>query len=73
MNDKTKVNWREPLPLQCPPSNAEKPVNASVYYRLANSAPATDIDSHRKLYPDKIFKDECDALSLSIFNLKIAL
>jgi hypothetical protein len=62
--------WSEPLPDQCPPSDAQE-TDGEKFYRLVNSIPATDVDfqSHRLLFPHQIFGvGECQARSLSLSN-----
>lgn len=63
--------WAEPLPEDCPPSEAWEPDN-EVYYRLIDGYPPTprDFFSVRKLKPKRNFRDasECETLGLSVFN-----
>ena len=62
--------WKEELPDNCPPEDAKAP-NEKELYRLVSSNPPTDndFDSHRALYPNKIFNvSDCQAHSISIIN-----
>ena len=69
--------YRELLPDDCPPDDAEKIDAARFVYRLVRNNPPTDDDflSQRAERPDQIFRDvtECQARGLSVFtNLNIA-
>ena len=69
--------YREPLPDDCPPDDAEEIDAARFVYRLVQNNPPTDDDfrSQRAERPDQIFRDvtECQARGLSVFaNLNIA-
>lgn len=64
------MEWAEPLPINCPPQDAQSP-NGNSYYRLIESLEPSEIDflSHRMRWPDKKFSaSECRARSLSIFD-----
>lgn len=65
----SSLSWFEDLPPDCPPTAARIPKD-EIYYRLAKNYPPAieDFYSHRNLYPNKKFGDECKARSLSIFN-----
>lgn len=61
--------WFEDLPVECPPNAATEVVVPETFYRLAQSPIITDEDfwSHRKLWPNKVFKTtECITRAVSI-------
>lgn len=62
--------YREPLPDDCPPDDAEEINALRIVYRLVRNNPPTDADfrSQRALYPDKAFRYECRARGLSVFE-----
>ena len=61
----TAMTYREPLPEDCPPDNAQEITAPRVVYRLVRSNPPTDDDfrSQREERPDQVFHDvtECRA------------
>lgn len=64
--------WAEPLPEDCPPSEAWEP-DDEVYYRLVDDPEypkPEDFYSVRKLTPNRNFKgvSECETLGLSVFD-----
>lgn len=67
--DTEHMEWAEPLPAECPPSDATSPNNEE-YFRLVETIPPSESDFHsqRMLYPNKQFRtSECRARSLSLF------
>ena len=64
------MTYREPLPDDCPPDEAEEIDAPRVVYRLVHNNPPTDQDfqSQRAERPDRIFRNisECQALGLSV-------
>ena len=63
--------FRESLPPDCPPDDAEVVSSGLVVYRLVAKATPTegDFDSERAKYPNKKFNtDECHALGVSVFT-----
>ena len=71
------MSYREPLPDDCPPNDAEGIDAPRIVYRLVRNNPPTDDDfrSQRAERPEQIFRDvtECQARGLSVFtNLNIA-
>ena len=62
--------YREPLPDDCPPDNAEEIDSPRAVYRLVRNNPATDDDfrSQRAERPGRIFRNvtECQARGLSV-------
>lgn len=62
--------YREALPQDCPPGNADEIRSPRVVYRLVRSNPPTDDDfrSQRSENPTRIFKNvtECQARGLSV-------
>ena len=65
------MNYREPLPDDCPPDDAEEITAPRVVYRLVRNNPPTDDDfrSQRAERPDRVFRDvnECQARGMSVF------
>ena len=65
------MNYREPLPENCPPDEAEEIAAPRLVYRLVRSNPPTDDDfqSQQAEKPDRVFQDvtECQARGLSVF------
>lgn len=69
--------YREPLPEDCPPDDADEIRSPRVVYRLVRNNPPTNDDfrSQRAELPERIFRDvtECQARGLSVFvNLNTA-
>lgn len=64
-----KYDWYEELPDMCPPSDAMPPQNRT-FYRVAKGNPAEDSDfySHKMLYIEKHYTNECIARAVSIFE-----
>ena len=64
------MTYREPLPDDCPPDEAEEIDAPRVVYRLVRNDPPTDDDfqSQRAERPDRIFRNitECQARGLSV-------
>ena len=64
------MTYREPLPDECPPDEAEEIDAPRVVYRLVRSNPPTDDDFRSQLAerPDRIFRNitECQARGLSV-------
>jgi hypothetical protein len=63
------MSFREPLPANCPPLEAEAVVADRVVFRLVRTAPPTldDFRSQREEKPDTIFRvSECQARGLSV-------
>jgi hypothetical protein len=63
--------WVEPLPADCPPTDAWVPDGES-YYRLVSSIPPTERDfySQRRLWPAKMFsQSECTARACSLLAM----
>ena len=65
------MNYREPLPENCPPDEAEEIAAPRLVYRLVCNNPPTDDDfqSQQAERPDRVFQDvpECQARGLSVF------
>ena len=65
------MTYREPLPEDCPPDEAEEITALRVVYRLVRSDPPNDDDfrSQRAERPNQIFRDvtECQARGVSVF------
>lgn len=64
------MNWSEPLPNLCPPSDAAS-AGGHIVYRITESNPPTskDFESHRAKYPNRTFQvNECQSRSISVFN-----
>lgn len=65
------MNYREPLPEDCPPDAAEEIRETRDVFRLVRSSPPTETDfrSQRAERPDSVFPDvtECQARGLSVF------
>lgn len=62
--------WAEPLPKDCPPSEAWEP-NNEIYYRLVDNPPtAKNFVSNRVLQPQRELKNvsECEARGLSVYD-----
>jgi hypothetical protein len=65
-----QMEWAEPLPPDCPPTDAEPP-NDQEFYRLAGTIPPRESDfySFRELHPDQPLKyDECLERSCTLFD-----
>ena len=64
------MTYREPLPEDCPPDNAEEITEPRVVYRLVRSNPPTDDDfrSQRAEKPNRVFRrvTECRARGVSV-------
>lgn len=63
------MNFREPLPANCPPMEAENVVAARFVFRLVRADPPTlhDFRSQREEKPDAVFRvTECQARGLSV-------
>lgn len=64
--------FREPLPLGCPPVEAEQITEPRIVYRIVQGDPPTDDDfwSQQATSPDKLFRGvtECQARGLSVFD-----
>jgi hypothetical protein len=68
--EEQNLEWAEPLPLACPPEEAESP-NGDRYYRLVKVFPPIESDfySYRMLYPGRSFKlGECIARAVSVLT-----
>ena len=64
------MNYREPLPEDCPPETAEEITEQRIVYRPVRHSPPTDADfrSQRAEKPDVKFNtSECQARGLSVF------
>lgn len=65
------LTYREPLPADCPPTEAEEVHDVVDVYRLVRTLPPTDSDfrSQRQEQPDRAFTNvsECQARGLSVF------
>jgi hypothetical protein len=64
------MSYREPLPEDCPPNEAEEITAARAVFRLSRSNPATldDFLSQRAEKPEAVFQvTECQARGLSVF------
>lgn len=64
------MSYREPLPEDCPPVEAEEITAARTVFRLSRSNPATldDFLSQRAEKPEAVFNvTECQARGLSVF------
>ena len=65
------MTYREPLPEDCPPDEAEEITAPRVVYRLVRNNPPTgdDFRSQRVERPNQIFRDvtECQARGVSVF------
>jgi hypothetical protein len=65
------MSYREPLPENCPPIEAEEIAAMRDVFRLAKTNPATlnDFDSQRAEKPEAIFQaSECHARGVSVFS-----
>lgn len=64
------MDFADELPPSCPPPDAMEITDVRFVYRLVTSSPPATLDfcNHRVLYPAKIFQDECEARSLSVFD-----
>ena len=64
------MNYREPLPNDCPPDEAEEIDAQRVVYRLVRNTPPNDDDfrSQRAERPHQVFRNitECQARGLSV-------
>ncbi len=64
------MTYREPLPDNCPPDEAEEITSPRLVYRLVRHNPPTDDDfwSQRAEGPDRVFRNisECQARGLSV-------
>lgn len=67
----TTTSYREPLPADCPPDEAERISTARDVYRLVRASPPTEADflSQRAEKPNRPFwgVTECQARGLSVF------
>jgi len=65
------MSYREPLPDNCPPDEAEEIASARVVFRLVRSNPPVldDFSSQRAEKPDAVFNgvDECRARGVSVY------
>ena len=65
------MTYRETLPENCPPDEAEEITSPRLVYRLVRNNPPTDDDfqSQQAERPDRVFRDvtECQARGLSVF------
>ena len=68
------MNYREPLPENCPPDESEEITTARVVYRLVRSNPPVldDFRSQRAEKPNADFgkADECKARGLSVYAIR---
>ena len=66
------MNYREPLPTECPPADAQEIKEPLEVFRAVRGLPPTenDFDSQRKEKPTAKFSgvSECQALGLSVFT-----
>lgn len=66
------MNFREPLPADCPPDAAEQIIEPRIVYRIVRRDPPThkDFRSQRALNPSATYTGitECQARGLSVFN-----
>lgn len=64
--------YREPLPADCPPPEAEEIISPRLVFRLVHSDPPVDRDfqSQRALHPERPYRrvTECQARGLSVFS-----
>jgi hypothetical protein len=64
------MTYREPLPDDCPPDEADEITSPRVVYRLVRNNPPADEDfiSQRAQRPDRVFRNinECQARGLSV-------
>ena len=64
--------YREPLPADCPPPEAEEIIRPRLVFRLVQSDPPADRDfqSQRALNPERPYRrvTECQARGLSVFS-----
>ena len=64
--------YREPLPEDCPPEEAEEISSPRLVFRLVRSDPPRegDFQSQRSLNPDRPYRSvtECQARGLSVFS-----
>ena len=64
--------YREELPCNCPPDDAEEVMNQRIMYRLIRGTQpsCSDFESLRKTRPDLIFPEveECIACGISLFD-----
>lgn len=66
------MTFREPLPVDCPPTEALEITEPLVVYRVVRHEPPVDADfrSQRALFPDRPFPSvsECQARGLSVHD-----
>jgi hypothetical protein len=69
-DERNPFEWLEPLPPDCPPTDAEPPNNQG-FYRLTDTYPPQESDfySFRMQYPSRPIKyDECLETSCTLFD-----
>ena len=61
------MNFKEPLPDSCPPSQVKAPPNAALW-RLISGTHVTpsDFESNAAKYPGRAYKDPCKARAVSL-------
>lgn len=66
------MNYREPLPEGCPPSESAEITAERVVFRLVRTSPPTDADfrSYRMENPGRVYHgmSECQVCGLSVFS-----
>lgn len=66
------MNYREPLPAQCPPDAAEEITVEREVFRVVKTDPPTEDDfrSQRAMKPEAVFHgvSECQARGVSVFS-----
>ena len=69
--ERKPMNYREPLPEDCPPDDAEEITAHRAVYRLVRNKPPTDGDfrSQRAENPHRVFRrvTECQSRGMSVF------
>ena len=66
------MTFREPLPVDCPPTEAVEITEPLIVYRIVRHVPPLDTDfrSQRTMFPDRHFPSvsECQARGLSVHD-----
>lgn len=67
------MQYREPLPANCPPPDAGQIASPQTIFRVVCSNPPTDDDFHSEfvINPKRKFKSECKARGVSVFAKQI--
>jgi hypothetical protein len=68
MEKQKLLDWPEHFPELCPPDSSREPKEKVYRFVKQNPPSENDFISHRLLYADKVFSDECRACGLSVFT-----